>query len=421
MLKIDMQSISGVRKKLQVEAPQDEVRIELEKAYQKIQKIAVLPGFRVGKVPRPLLEKRFEKHAREQMFKDLLPGLVQSAVKQAGLETISLPQITDIQLKENGSLFVEIQVDIKPEVKLKSYKGFQLTRHTVEVTQDEIKKALQNLQEQHAEYRVVQDRTAKEGDYLVVQVEVFQEGKPPKKKERVWIPLDSSNDREGIVGQLVGVSIGENRRVTAKTEGGKAIHYEVKIQEIKEKQLPNLDDAFAKTVGNFQVLANLEQEIEKRIRQEKETQVHQALEAELLDALVAEAKLEVPESFVNSQIEKLVRETKRRLLTQGFQPNQIDAEEQSIRERVAPQAEKSVKVYFILDEIARLEKIEVQKEEAQERIGQIARRINRPIEEVDRYFEEKGLYIDLAEDIRQEKTITFLLKEAKYTRSKNGG
>ncbi len=412
-LKVKVESISGTRKKITVEVPQEQANQGLEEAFRKIQRAAALPGFRTGRVPRPLIEKNFQSHAREEMLKQLLPNCVDEAARQVHLDPITIPRVSDIQFHENGTVVFQAEFDVKPEVKVKSYKGIKLTQAKFQITQEEVEKVLKNILEQNAEYQVIENRTAKEGDYLVCEVVKALNGKPSEKHQRVWLCLDKTQDPEKIVDQLLGAAAGEKRRVKALVQENETAEYDVHVREIKEKHLPVLDDAFAKNAANIESVPALREDIEKKLKEEKERQIKRELETELLDHLVQESKFDLPESLVQSQAERLVEEAKQRLLAQGFGQAQLNEQEEAIRERVKPQAERQVKIHFILQEIALQEKVSVSEEEVKQRIEQVAKRANQTVEAVDRYFEQKQLYSGFVEEMTQEKIIEFLLKEAK--------
>ncbi len=412
-LKIKVESLSGTKKKIIVEIPKEQASQGLEEVFRKIQRAAALPGFRTGKVPRPLIEKNFQSHAREEVLKQLLPNCIGEATEQAHLYPITIPRVSDIQFHENGSIAFQTEFDVKPEVRVKCYRGIKLTQPKVQVTQEEIEKVLKNIQEQHAEYQVVENRAAKEGDYLVCDVAKASNGKSSEPHQRLWLCLDKVQDPEKIVEQLLGVAAGEKRRVKALVKENETAEYDVHVQEIKEKHLPVLDDAFAKNSANIESVLALCEDIEKKLREEKKRQVRRELETELLDHLTEESKFDLPETLVQSQMERLAEDSKRRLLAQGFGQGELNEQEEAIRQRVKPQAERQVKIHFILQEIARQEKVSVSKEEVKQRVEQIAKRVNRTVEETNQYFEQKQLYSGLIEEITQEKIIEFLLKEAK--------
>lgn len=412
MLKVKVSSLSGTRRKIEVEVPKERVAPELERIYQKIQKAALLPGFRQGKVPRNLLTQNFGGHAREELLRDLLPVSVEEAVKEAGLDAISIPEVSQIQFLPDGAVSFQAEFDIRPEIKLKSYRGIKLTKPVFGVTEEEIDDVLKRIQLQHAEFQVVEGRSAREGDYLVCEVRRGANGKTPQKQERVWLSLDKNQDSEKIVEQLIGIQTGEKREIKAAVKENEMVDYEVSVHEIKERHLPALDDAFAKN-SNFETLSALREDISLKLSQEKENRSKRELETELLDRLVEQAKLELPQSVIKAQADRLVQNTKTRLLTQGFRKSQLEDQESSIRQRVEPQAERQVKIHFILEEIARRENIAVSEEEVSHRIEEIAGKTNQPAEAVDRYFEQKNLYSGLMDELTQEKTIEFLLKEAK--------
>jgi trigger factor len=375
-LKVKIESFSGTQKKITVEVPKERAERELEEAFRKIQRAAALPGFRAGRVPRPLIEKNFQSHAREEMLKQLLPNCMNEAALQVHLDPITIPKVSDIQFHENGTVVFQAEFDVKPEVKVKFYKGIKLTKAKVQITQEEVEKVLKNILEQNAEYQVIENRAAQEGDYLVCEVVKASNGKPSEKRQRVWLYLDKTHDPEKIVDQLLGAAAGEKRRVKALVKENETAEYDVHVREIKEKHLPVLDDAFAKNTANVESVSSLREDIEKKLKEEKERQAKWELEAELLDYLIGESKFDLPESLVRSQAERLAEEAKQRLLAQGFGQPQLNDQEEAIRQRVKPQAERQVKIHFILQEIALQEKM-------------------------------------LVEGMTQEKIIEFLLKEAK--------
>ncbi len=418
-IKTKVSKIDETRRLLDVEISENRVTQEFERAYNEVAKVAHVPGYRVGKAPRPMLEKYYSKEVKDEVIKHLVPDAFEEAVTEEKLAILGYPDIKDVNLGLDKTLKFQAEFDVAPLVEIKKYKGINLKKKKVEINETEVDDYLKSLQGNLARYNSV-DRAVKIQDYLIADVEFFVEGKQIGQKAENQPILVGDNfviqpkELEGLKKsdeKDIEVTLPDNYQ--DKQYAGKKAKFHIKINEIKEKVLPEINDDFAKEMGEFENLDALKNEVRKELIALKERQNKTDLEQSLMEALLKESKLNVPKSMVERQTEHLVHEAKERLFKQGFSKEDIDKQDPEFREKFKDQALKQVKIYFILGHIAEIEGIDITQEDVDKAFLNMASVSRRPKEEIIKYYEEHNLMDRMREDLGEEKTIEFLLKESK--------
>ncbi len=404
---------------LEIEVLEADVARTLEEVYDEFMKVASIPGFRPGKVPRDLVKKHYKKEAREEALKALIRDAYSMAVEEHKLKTISLPSITDVIFEEGKPMSFKMKVDLRPDFKLKDYSGIRIKKKNAEVTPQGIEKALENLRLLNAKYISIEDRPLQMGDYAVCDVDCYVGGKPiHKKRENLWISMD----KEGLVPELAekmaGMKKSEERdcevtlpeKYPNKEAAGKKASYHVKVKEIKERRLPAIDDEFARDLGKDNLEA-LKKTVEEELRLHSENQARIDMENQLLGRLIEDNVFSVPKSFTARQLHHIVEDAKSRLKEKGFKKEELDSKDKEFEERFKDDAVKRVRLLFILDSIAEKEGIDAEDSEVENSFRAISAQVNQPVDKVKEYYRKEGLIEDLKEKIREEKTISFLLKK----------
>jgi len=414
---------SSTRREIEVEIPADEVSRETESLIQKYQKLARLPGFRRGHVPASIIRQRFAEDLKSDIVEALVPRYFRKEADKQGLIPVSQPRVTDLQLQENQPLRFKASFEVMPEVKVEGYKELRAEKPEVVVTDEEVEQSLNNLREQHATFTSVEDRTLAEGDYAQVSLDGQPkdgEGKPVHMDE-ILVEIGGKNTMPEFTEHLRGASAGDQRTfdVTYPQDSsdqrlaGKTFAYTVKVQSIKQKSLPQLNDQFATELGEFK---NLE-EVRQRIREGMEAERKHAAEHEAKDKLVAElvnrSGFEVPEALVERQIDVRLERGLRALAAQGMKAEDIKKMELNrLRVGQREQALQEAKASLLLDRIGEEEKIEVSDEEINREIEALAKQSKQLPEAIRARLTRDGALDRIRNRIRNEKTLDFLYRQS---------
>lgn len=423
MAKSKIKAIEECASLLEIEVAPETIDKAFDEVYAEIAKYANIPGFRTGKAPIELVKKHYSKNAKEEVLKHVIPEAYKNAVEEHGLRPISMPEISEVNFADEKKLSFKAKVTTRPSFKLKNYKGLKVEKKKVHVTDAEIGKMLENLRGLNAKYTSVEDRPAKMGDYVVSDMECTVDGKPAhKKRENLWLMLEKESLIPELSEKMVGMNKGEERDIDVtlpekypdKNLAGKLARYHIKAKEIKMRELPELNDEFAKVVGR----PNME-ELKKEISRELENhaKMNSEVEAEnqLLNKLIDDNDFAVPSDFVARQNEFMVEDAKRHLMEKGFKKEDLDSQDAEFKERFKKEAARKVRLLFILDEIATHEKIDVAEEDLKNAYKAISAQSGKSEEEVRAYYEKEDLVDNLKDKLREGKTIQFLMKNAEVS------
>lgn len=412
---------------LEVEVEAERVATALDKAFNKVVKKANVPGFRKGKVPRPIFESRF---GVESLYQDaidiLLPEVYGEAVEQTDIFPVDRPEV-DIEQFAKGQAFIfKAKITVKPEVKLGEYKGLEVPVQKAEVTEEELDAELKRLQERHAELVVVEDEAAANGDITVIDFDGSVDGVQFEggQAERHSLELGSNSFIPGFEEQVVGMSTGDFKDVEvtfpeayhAENLAGKAAVFKVKLHEIKRKQLPALDDEFAKDVSEFDTLEEYKADLKAQLESRKQEELKGVRETAVVDKAAANAEVEIPEAMIASEVQNMVRDFDNRLRQQGMNMDMFLSFSGQTREDLEIQmkddAEKRVRNNLVLEVIAKEEKIEVSEEEVNQELASMAESFKRSPEEIRSILAANGSLSSLNEEISLRKTIELLVSSS---------
>ena len=399
----------------------------LDQAFKKVVKDVTLPGFRKGKVPRHIFEKRFGVEALYQDAVDIiLPDAYAEAVEQTEIFPVDQPKIDIEEIEKGKDLVFVCEVTVKPEVKLGEYKGIEYEEETIEVTEEEVDEELKRLQERHAELVLKEEGKVEEGNTVVIDFEGFIDDEPFEggKGENYSLEIGSGHFIPGFEEQLIGKEAGEEVEVNvtfpedyhAKDLAGKDAVFKVKIHEIKEKQVPELDDEFAKDVDDeVETLAELREKKEKEIRERKQREYENKIRETIIEKVTENAKIDIPEAMINTELDNMLREFEQTVQMQGMTMDMYyemsGQDEEKLREHMKEDAEKRVKTNLTLEAIFEAENLEVSEEAIDEEIAKMA----------DMYKLEKDQIVSmlggntdiLKNDLKFKTTIDFLVEHGK--------
>lgn len=415
---------------IDVEVDAEKVAEALDKAFKKVVAKVNVPGFRKGKVPRAIFEARF---GVESLYQDaidiILPDAYADAVKETGVQPVDRPEIDVEQFGKGQAFKFKAKVTVKPEVKLGEYKGLEVPAGNTEVTEEEINAELERLQQRHAELVVVEEDAAQNGDITIIDFEGFVDGEPFEggKGERYNLELGSGSFIPGFEEQIVGMRTGDYKDVEvtfpenyhAENLAGKPAVFKVKLHEIKRKNLPALDDEFAKDVSEFETLEEFKQDLAAKLKERKEKENEQARETAVVEKAAEAAEIDIPEVMIENETDYMIRDFENRLRMQGMNLElyyQFSGQDEAqLREQMKGDAEKRVRNTLVLEQIAKVENIEVTDEDVQAELEKLAEQYKRPVDELKELFERNGTLENLKEDLSIRKTVRFLLENSKQT------
>ncbi|UNL84386.1 trigger factor [Priestia koreensis] len=410
---------------VEVEAAQFDAA--LDKAFNKVVKQINVPGFRKGKMPRSLFEKRFGVESLYQDALDfVLPDAYGAAIDETGIEPVDRPEIDVEQIEQGKTLVFTAKVTVKPEVKLGEYKNLEVEKLDATVTDEDVENELKTLQERHAELVVKENGKVEDGDTAVIDFEGFVDGEAFEggKGENYSLEVGSGTFIPGFEEQLVGTEAGVDTEVEvtfpeeyhAEELAGKKATFKVKVHEIKAKELPALDDEFAKDVDEeVETLDALKAKTKERLETEKTNEADTALRDALVEKAAENAEVEIPEVMFESEVNRMLQEFEQRLQMQGlnlelyFQFSGQD--EAALREQMKPDAEQRVKMNLTLDAIAQAENLVVDDSELSKELENMAGMYNVSVEQLKSML--GGNLDSLKEDLKIRKAIEFLVENSK--------
>ena len=373
--------------KLTIEVTAEELEKAIQGAYLKNKNKITLPGFRKGKAPRKMIEKMYGTGVfLEDAANALIPTAYSDALQECDLEIVSQPEIDVTQLEAGKPFIFTAEVAVKPEVTLGEYKGVEIKKIEVEVTEEEIEAELKKEQENNSRTIVVEDRAVESGDIATIDFEGFVDGTPFEGGKGTDYPLTIGSNTfiPGFEDQLIGANTGDKLDVNvtfpeeyqAKDLAGKAAVFKCEIKKIEKKELPELDDEFAKDVSEFDTLDEYKADIKKNLTEKKEADAKRQKEDEAVDKAVENASMEIPEAMIKTQVNQMVDDFSRRMQAQGLSMEQyfqftgmtID----KLMEEMKPQALKRIQTRLVLEKIAEVENIQPSEERVEEEIGKMA-------------------------------------------------
>src|SRR5437870_2903781 len=412
---------------LKIELPADEVSKEWDTIANSFARFAKIPGYRPGKAPRAVIDKRFRKEIQDEVTKKLVSKSYREAIEQKKLRVASLTNLEDVQFGEDKSMRFQATVVTAPEFKLPDYKNIPVKLQDTKVTEAEIEATLERLRDQTADFVDVQGRGAQMEDFVVVDFEGTVDGKPisevaPQASKNLhggkkfWLHLAADNFLPKFCEQIVGQKPGETRTVIVdlandfpvKELAGEQATYNVTVREIKQKVLPALDDAFAAKLMPGKTLADLRHVIEHDLEHEKEHEVERAKEAQIVKHLHERAKFDLPPSLLRNETRQALGELVQRNRARGIPDEMLKDKEKELIESAGSVAAHRLKTNFILQRIAEREKIEVTREDVDHRIRQEAARYNISADKMRKELDEHDGLNTLAEQILLGKSLDFL-------------
>jgi len=425
-MSLQVEKLEGNMAKLTIEASAEDFEKAVEKAYQRSKSKVSVPGFRKGKVPRKIIEQMYGKEVfYEDAANIAIPSAYAAAVDECTEEIVSQPTIEIVQLEAGKPFIFTAEVALKPEVTLGAYKAVAVDKIDISVTEEEIDAAIDKERERNARTISVEDRAVQDGDMIVLDYEGFVDGEAFEggKDENYPLTIGSDTFIPGFEKQLIGAEIDKKTEVNVTFPedyhvaelAGKPALFQCVVREIKEKELPELDDEFASEVSEFDTLAEYREDVRKNLTSKKEEEAKTEKEGHVVDAIIADAQMDIPEAMLTTQQRQMVDNFAQQIRMQGITIEQYfqftGLTKEALLEQMKPQAEQQIKSRLVLEAVAKAENLEASEEEYTDEIKKMAEMYQMTEEKMTEMigaFEEKAI----KEDLRVKKALHFVVENA---------
>jgi trigger factor len=417
------QTSEGTKRELEIEIPAEEMARETDALLQKYQKLARIPGFRRGHVPASILRQRFAQDIQNEAMDALIPKYFRKETERLGLVPISQPRVTDLHAHEGQAVHFKASFEVMPEVKVEGYKELRADHPEITVTDREVEDALKDLQEQKATFSPVEGRPIQEADYAQVSLDGISQREEPNTKpvhmDEVLVEIGGKNTMPEFTENLRGANPGEERSFDVhypedfsdERLRGKTLAYKVQVKAVKQKSLPELNDDFAKELGEFKTLDEVRQRIREGIEHDRQREAERNAKDRLLNELIRRNDFQVPEALVERQIDARLDRGLRALASQGMRSEDMKKLDLGrLRAGQREQALQEVKASLLLGKIADEEKMEVSDEEIDGEIEALAKQTNQAPEAIRARLTRDGALDRIRNRIRNEKALDFLYR-----------
>jgi len=421
MMKTSVEAVSGVEKRIRVEFPADEVAKRIEEGYSEVRRMVPIRGFRKGKAPLSMVKRLFKDHVESDVAEHLVKESIAEAIKENKLRVLSLPKIDGGRIAEGETFAFSATFEVVPDLAPAGYKGLPVTKEKVEVTEEQVEAALSNLRESFARFHTVEGRGAGETDLVEISFssssggEEIESGQPGSMILGGGVPFGKEFEAA-----LHGVKAGEERAVdveypaTAPVQkyAGKKVSFKVKVNAVREKRLPEVDDEFVKNFGDIGGLPELRSKVAERLKAEAEERSRRRAEEDIRKGLLEKNAFEVPRTLVERQIYGMIEDTANRLATQGVDLKKVSVDFEKMKERFAPNAEQAVRVSLLLSAIAQQENLDVSFSEIEAEMKDMAAAARMPYEKVRELYGDEERLDGLRNRILDRKVMEYLLANA---------
>ena len=427
-MKAEFTDLSETRTRVAVEVPSTDVDREIERLSQRYRRSARVPGFRPGKAPARLIRQRMHDQILHEVAQGLVEKAVDEALRERGVEPLEAPSVRDVNVEAGQPLTFTATFETLPPVDAGEYRGLTVRRTPIEVTDAQVSEALDELRRRAARAEPVEGRGVAIGDTVTVDLErrsvpapdAAQPPAPPERHAGVQIEVGAEANPPGFDTHVVGLDVGAERTFTVRhPEGGDApelagadVEYRIRLQAIHQRVLPDLDDEFARSLGEYDTVGALRQQVTEDLSAQAERETDRRMRDELLVQLAARLPGEVPEALVARELDRRVERLASQLVAQRVDPRRAGIDWEEFRAAQRNPAVDTVKSTLVLDEIARRESIEATEDDIDRQVERLAARSNRGPAAMRALLEKEGGVAPLAVGLRREKTIEFLLAHA---------
>jgi len=401
MMKVTVEDRSSVKKILHIEVPAEEVVQELDKAYAQLKKTAKIKGFRPGKAPRSVLTRLYGKEVKADVTGNLIQSAFVDALKETDLKIVGSPKVNPPELGNDGPYAFDAEVEIHPEIADIEFKGLALNKTKYELSEEEVDVQLKMLRKNLAKRKKIEsERPLQMDDVAVIDYEGFKNGEPfepTKKTENFIIKVGAGQVVKDLDDGMVGMQVDEEREIDVTFPDdyfkeelvGQQVLFKVKLNEIREEILPDVDDAFAKSISDkFETLENLKGEIRRNLVSGYEKRTEQEMNEQIFQQLLEQSQFEVPDTLVEGELEHILRDAERSFEQSNRSLEEVGLSREVLSEKYRPTAEKQVRRHLILNKIIEQEKMELSDEELDQGFQEMAETYQQPVDHIKGYYNQ---------------------------------
>jgi len=422
-MEVNVEEVSALTRKVTVTLPVDVVQPQLNKAYDKLKRESKMRGFRRGRVPRSIIVKQYKPQVESETGEKLVQDNYFTAIEEKGINPVVHPDIKSVKYNDDGSFTFVADVDVRPEFELGEYKGLEIEKVEVFVTDEDVQQEIEELQKNMAVLQSVNDRGIQDDDVVVVDFQGYHDGKPmPEvKSENFSIDVGSGNMGKEFEEKLLGMK--KDDEATHEIDfpeshlnpalKGKKVEFQITIKDVKERIRAELDDEFAKDVDKeFKTLDDLKSSIHKRQTKDKEERAQGTLTDRVMQKLLESHNFEVPKRLVAFEVDQMIKQTEQQLEQSGMSLESAGISRESLVEQNQEMAVKRVRGDFVLKKIAEVEEIKVADEDLDRGFKRIGDQYNMDVAKVKEYFQNRDDLLPFMNELLNEKILSFLRKEA---------
>lgn len=419
-----MALVEGCKHTLEITVPVEEVEAETGRAVAKVQQRAKLPGFRPGKAPASIIRQHFAGDIRRQVLESIIPRYLQTQFEAENLKVVGQPDITEVHFEAGEPLRFKAEFEVVPQIELQDYKGLTVPYHDPEITDEDVNKRIEELRQQKAEFVNEDPRPVQDGDFAVLSLESLSgvDG-PPVKQDELPLEVGGGDTLDDFSENLRGMNPGEEKEFDVHYPedygqsklAGKTVRFRARVNGIRRKDLPEINDEFAQDLGDYRTVDELREAVRKSLFAQRQFDAQQEAKNKLVDKLVDMHDFPVPEAFVDQQIKSRVEQRVRLLAEQGLDPKSLNLDWKKVKESQRDKALREVKASMLLSRISEREAISPTRDEVDREVERVARQQREPFAAVRLRFEKDGTLGRIASHIQTEKTLSFLFEHAGKT------
>jgi len=423
-MKTTLEDISPVKKKLLIEIDSKEVDKKLNQAYGEIRKTAKIPGFRPGKVPRKILETYFGSQVIDDVTRGLISESFPKAVDEVKTFPLGQPILEKEALKQGQDFNYSAIIEVRPEFEVKDYLGVDVEKELFSISEEDVQKRLEEIREANGKMASIEEeRQIRDGDFVIVDYEGFEDSQLVEdvKSSNLLVKVGKNDFHPKFDEALIGLKKEDETEVDIDFEenfyhtklAGKSVNFKIKIVDIKELVLPELNDEFASNFGaDLKDLDSLKNELKNAITSQEEKRIDNELKQRLLEKISEGIDFELPEVLVDAEIDFSARRLNDNLERSGSSLEKAGISEAGLKKEFRPASEKRVREMLILDRIAKQDEIDINDDDLEEGYGKLAESMGQDVETVKKYYEARGQVDALKEELLKEKTLNYLVNHA---------
>lgn len=428
-MKVTVEELSPSKRALHIELPLDRVTAQLEATFRDLSQKLQIPGFRKGKVPREIIQRRFQADVKEEVLRELIPDSYREALAQAALEPVSQPQVDEVHFQEGEPLRYRAVVEVKPSVEVRDYRGITLSRDKIAVTDQEVDKTLEYLREEAAEYVPMEGWPAVRDDLVILDHEGAIHGKPFKGSSGKNLALILGHERylPGFSEQILGMQKGDGKRFVltfpedfpGRDLAGRVAEFRVTVKEVKKRRLPELNDEFAKSAGDVDSVSALRDKLRQELLARKSREQESGLKRSLLEKLAASHELEVPEAMVEAEASSILQDMLMTLRATGGRIEGLAQDPEALQTKAREAGRRRAKESLLLEAVAKQEGLTVSPAEIEAEIETLARAYRQEPAAARQILEDPVRKAGLTARLLQRKALDVLFQQATITESYN--